>query len=59
MNPISRAISAHNYNLTNQKELEDDFIKAALEELNGKRDQFIYNSRYLHYGLYYKHIKIG
>ena len=56
-NPISRAISAHNYNITNQKELEDDFIKAALEELNGKRDQFIYNSRYLHYGLYYKHIK--
>tara|TARA_Y200000002_G_scaffold383298_1_gene405045 strand:- start:16309 stop:17256 length:948 start_codon:yes stop_codon:yes gene_type:complete len=55
--PIARAYSAYNYNMTHQKERCYTFADAVNEELDGKRNNYIYNARYLYYGLYHKHLQ--
>lgn len=54
--PVERAYSAYNYNLSRGMEPAATFAEAIDSELRGERDDWIYGWRYLYTGRYAEHL---
>lgn len=55
--PVERAFSAYNYNLSRGTEPARTFAEAVASELRGERDDWVYGWRYLYSGLYAEHLR--
>jgi hypothetical protein len=54
--PVERAFSAYNYNLSRGTEPASTFAEAVASELRGERDDWVYGWRYLYTGRYAEHL---
>jgi hypothetical protein len=54
--PVERAFSAYNYNLSRGTEPARTFDEAVASELSGERDDWVYGWRYLYTGRYAEHL---
>lgn len=55
--PVQRAFSAYNYNLSRGQEPARTFADAIASELRGERDDWVYGWRYLYSGRYAEHLR--
>jgi len=55
--PVERAFSAYNYNLSRGMEPARTFEDAMASELRGERDDWVYGWRYLYTGRYAEHLQ--